>query len=397
MSNHQAMEQMLGYLYQVRYALLLLLQNEDNQAQISLEKFDDVAFISDDNPELMIQLKHHTRNHGNLTDSSTDLWRTIKVWVDAVSDNNHLLSYTKFVVITTATAPENSAASYLKSSNNSQNRNAALAFRILKEVAETSDNKGHKPYYDAFSNLGDEVAAKLIDNIYVFDRSSNIIDVKEDIKKQIRYGCLPRYEQRMGERLEGWWYSKCIECLVSDVPVYINQNQIRAVIASFRDEYTEDNLPVDVPLLDYVNIDDLPEKDRVFVEQLRLICLGNQRVSFAIRDYYRAFKQRANWIRDELLYINELTKYEERLIDEWQRMFFTMKEELEDYGDELDEKTKQRYGKEFFGRIQEKDIRIRERCGEPFIMRGSYHSLANRMSVGWHVDFETRLRQLLIR
>ena len=50
MTSHQAREQMLGYLYQVRYALLLLLQNDDEQAQISIEKFDDIAFVADDNP-----------------------------------------------------------------------------------------------------------------------------------------------------------------------------------------------------------------------------------------------------------------------------------------------------------------------------------------------------------
>jgi len=397
MTSHQAREQMLGYLYQVRYALLLLLQNDDEQAQISIEKFDDIAFVADDNPQTMIQLKHHIKTQGNLSDASTDLWRTIKVWADLVASNTDCLRHTKFVIITTAIAPDNTAASYLRSSSQLSNRNTTLAFNILKEVTKTSDNKLHKPYYTAFNNLGDGLARKLIDNIYVFDGSSNIIDVKEDIKKHIRYGCLPKYEQRMCERLEGWWYSKCIECLVSEVPVYINQNQIRFVIASFRDEYTEDNLPIDVPILDEVNIEDLPEKDRVFVEQLRLICISNQRITLAIRDYYRAFKQRANWIRDELLYINELDKYEERLIDEWQRMFLTMQEYLEEYGDSIDENLKQRHGRSLYNKIQDKDIRIRERCGEPFVMRGSYHSLANRLSVGWHIDFETRLKELLTR
>ena len=44
MPNHQAPGQMLGYLYQVRYALVLLLANDDENQQISIEKFDDVAF-----------------------------------------------------------------------------------------------------------------------------------------------------------------------------------------------------------------------------------------------------------------------------------------------------------------------------------------------------------------
>ena len=55
MCAHQAVEQMLGYLYQVRYALFLLLDNDDEQTQISIEKFDDIAFSNDgDVPEVML-------------------------------------------------------------------------------------------------------------------------------------------------------------------------------------------------------------------------------------------------------------------------------------------------------------------------------------------------------
>ena len=47
MSNHQASEQMIGYLYQVRFALALLLDDDNPNSQISIEKFDDIAFSQD--------------------------------------------------------------------------------------------------------------------------------------------------------------------------------------------------------------------------------------------------------------------------------------------------------------------------------------------------------------
>lgn len=397
MNNHQAVEQMLGYLYQVRYALYLLLENDDEQAQIGIEKFDDISFSYDDNSETMIQLKHHTKACGDLSNASTDIWRTINVWADLISKDNTRLDSTKFIIITTAASPINSAASYLVPEPKGQVRDSCKAYDILKNVAVTSTNIKHKPYYSAFIKLGEDIGKRLVNSIYIIDGGSNIIDVKADIRKIIRYGSLPKYEDRICERLEGWWYDKAIEYLTSDKPLFINQKQIRSLISSIRDEYTDDNLPIDIPMLDKIEIENLSENDRVFYEQLRLICLNNQRINLAIRDYYRAFRQRANWIRDDLLYINELDRYEERLVDEWQRMFLMMQEDLEDYGEELDEKTKQKHGKNLFDRIQDKDIRIRDRCSDPFIMRGSYHSLANRMSVGWHIDFENRLRELLVR
>lgn len=396
MNTHQAVEQMLGYLYQVRYALFLLLDNNDEQTQISIEKFDDIAFSNDgDVPEVMLQLKHHTKTYGNLTDASTDIWRTIKVWVDLIKKDPSFLTSTKFLILTTAKAPEGTAANYLKPQSKAMGRDEKRAYNILENVAKTSTNAAHTKYYNEFMSLGDEVAKKLVSNIYIIDGSSNIVDVKDDILKVIRYGSLPKFEQRIFERLEGWWWDKCIEYLLSDKLVFISQKQIRSIIASIRDEYTEDNLPIDVPFLNKIEIESLPENKRIFYEQLQLICLSNNRIKVAISDYYRAFEQRANWVREDLLYINELDKYEERLLDEWQRLFFEMEEELDEYEDLIEEKQKQKYGRLLFNRMQDKDIRIRARCSEPFVMRGSYHILANKLLVGWHVDFDTRLRTLL--
>lgn len=396
MSTHQAVEQMLGYLYQVRYALFLLLDNDDEQTQISIEKFDDIAFSNDgDVPEMMLQLKHHTKSYGNLTDASTDIWRTIKVWIDFVKSDPSFLTSTKFLILTTAKAPEGTAANYLKPQSGVMDRDEKRAYNILKNVATTSTNVAHKKYYSEFISLGDEVAKKLVSSIYIIDGSSNIIDVRDDIIKIIRYGSLPKFEQKIFERLEGWWWDKCIEYLLSDKLVFVSQKQIRSIISSIRDEYTEDNLPINVPFLDEIEIKSLPENKRIFYEQLQLICLSNNRIKVAIRDYYRAFEQRANWVREDLLYINELGEYEERLLDEWQRLFFEMEEELDEYGELIEEKQKQKYGRSLFNRMQNIDIRIRPRCSDPFVMRGSYHILANRLLAGWHIDFDTRLRKLL--
>ena len=96
MSDHQASEQMLGYLYQVRYALALLLSNDNLDCQISIEKFDDVAFGEDDIPIQRIQLKHHVQHKGSLTDTSTDMWRTLKVWLDAICESPDILNGTSF-------------------------------------------------------------------------------------------------------------------------------------------------------------------------------------------------------------------------------------------------------------------------------------------------------------
>ena len=391
MPNHQASEQMLGYLYQVRYALALLLENDNSDCQISIEKFDDVAFSKDDIPIQLIQLKHHIQHQGNLADASTDMWRTIKVWLDAISETLDILDGTNFLIITTATAPIDSAAFLLKKDSN---RNPDTAYEKLKTVCFSSVNQAHQRYYDAFREAGEDTVKQLIRQIYIIDCASNIIDVEKDILKHIRYSCIPKHQKMIYERLEGWWFKKAIDALCCDTPVFVNQNQVRSFIVSVSQEYADDNLPIDILDIDDLQEDNFSANEKIFHEQLKLICLGNHRMQLALRDYYRAFRQRASWVRNDLLYVDELGQYEQRLIDEWEHAFAAMEETLSETNNATEgEKAKE--GRQLFSDIEKRDIRIRPKCQEAFIMRGSYHILANQLKIGWHVDFFDRLKQLL--
>lgn len=391
MPNHQAPEPMVGYLYQVRYALALLLENDNSDFQISIEKYDDVAFSKDGMPKQLIQLKHHIQRQGSLTDGSTDLWRTLKVWIDVVSDSPDILSGTEFLIVTTAFAPDGTAAFYLKKG---KNRNAERAYEKLKDVCLKSENKAHKKYYDSFLKTDKGTIKHLISQICVIDGASDIIDAEKDLRKQIRYSCIPKYENQICERLEGWWYKKAIEALCSDTPIFVTQSQVRSFIVSVSQEYSDDNLPIDIFDIGNLQEDDLSANEKIFYEQLKLICLGNRRMQTALRDYYRAFQQRASWVRNDLLFVNELEKYEQRLIDEWEHAFAAMEDDLTEYSG-VTEEEKIKEGRRLFSEIEKKDIRIRPKCQEAFVMRGSYHMLANQLKVGWHIDFYDRLKKLL--
>ena len=95
-----------------------------------------------------------------------------------------------------------------------------------------------------------------------------------------------------------------------------------------------------------------------------------------------------------LFFRHALGQYEQRLIDEWEHAFAAMEETLSETNNATEgEKAKE--GRQLFSDIEKRDIRIRPKCQEAFIMRGSYHILANQLKIGWHVDFFDRLKQLL--
>lgn len=390
MSTHDASEQMLGYLYQVRYALALLLKNDNPNYQISIEKFDDVAFIENDIPKQLIQVKHHVKKHGNLTNMSTDLWRTLKVWIDIIKKFPDLVDETYFLIITTATAPNNTAAYYLKENSY---RNEDKAYYILKNICKESKSNENEKYYEAFLKMDQNLVCKLIKKIIVLDGASNIQDVEKDIRKQIRYSCVAKFENAILERLEGWWYGQAINALCSDSPVFVNQNQVRYYISSLSKEYSDDNLPIDIFDVDLNDLQ-ISDNENILCEQLKLLNFTNHRMQIVLRDYYRAFQQRANWVRHDLLYMNELEKYELELIDEWEHCFFAMEEDLSICSN-VTEDEKIEKGRKLFSELENKNICIRPKCDKQFVMRGSYHILASRLRIGWHIDFEERLQYLL--
>lgn len=393
MTNHQASEQMLGYIYQIRYALYLLMKNKDEEANISIEKFDDVSFTKPDGTEnTLIQLKHHTKKYGNLTNSSNDLWRTLNAWINEVNKDTFLLRNTKFLIITTAQSPENSASSLLKTNPN--NRNPVKAFELLSEVANKSINKTQETYYKNFLRNAENLSKELIRNVYVIDNSHSITDTAKEIKRELMFSCKPQHLNSVYERLEGWWTNKAIDALSSLEPVYVNTRQVATTILDISQEYRDDNLPIDIDELSS-DLDSDSFKERIFYEQLKLIGTGNYKLKLAVRDYYRAFNQRASWVRNDLLYINELDNYEMRLVDEWNYLYANMLEKIDDLGNDEDEEVTVRLGKELLRGIEQKDYRIRERCSAPFIMRGSYHILSDELKVGWHHNFNERLKHLL--
>lgn len=88
-----AANSMVGYLYQCREALLLAI-NETNSFPnlfVSVERFDDVAFDNNATSSAQLQLKHHCKP-ANLTDSSVDLWKTLRIWCAQVAADPQALT-----------------------------------------------------------------------------------------------------------------------------------------------------------------------------------------------------------------------------------------------------------------------------------------------------------------
>jgi len=379
---HEASASAIGYLFQCRYALLAGLRTipETPQLSISIEKFDDVAFESKGEPAELIQTKHHIGKTGDLTDVSVDLWKTLSVWLERVAEDVEAPFRVRFVLLTTGQAPDGSAAALLRM----RDRDEKTADKLLLAAAARSKNKETAVARTAYVALPEEVRLSLLRAIHVLDGSSNIIDVRDEIVREL-YHAAPRNQiDNLVERLEGWWFGLIIRALNTMVPTSIPVLAIEQRVDELREEFKRDALPVDFKeaVLDAAVIADYDK--RPFVRQLRKIEVGGRRVEYAIRDYYRASEQRSRWLREELLIDGELERYERELTEAWEPRHAAIVDEA---ADPCPPEKKVALGHSVFKWVEQDASFPLRSVRERFLTHGSFHILANRYAVGWHPDF----------
>ncbi len=198
------------------------------------------------------------------------------------------------------------------------------------------------------------------------------------------------------ERVEGWWLGKVVESLKNKngPPTYVFE--VLQKIVEIADQFRPEALPIDFLTAVPVNPPDPEGDSRQFVAQLHAISLTSKRIEKAILDYYRAFEQRSRWVREKLVVDDELERYEAKLIDEWERYCLALSD-TRDLSTALEEAL-QSLGREIYRWMEQTaDFRIRPNVTEEYVLRGSYHMLADRKNpqVWWHPKFVDRLKTVL--
>jgi hypothetical protein len=384
-SIFSAQEPSLGYLYQIRYGLLLIVSEKNSDGRLFIEKIDDIS-IARPNSLDVYQTKMHIKSVANLTNSSTDFWKTIRVW--SVHIKKFGIEGCIFNLITTAKA-SNGSIPYMLKQGNENNRDIDNLHKQFLEVIETSENRQNQLAYEAFLDLEAEKQKELISKIFVVDSSVSIDNIKVGITNELRLATYPNKVEALYERLEGWFFGEVILQLLEEREE-ITTIEVHAKIRDIADSLKTDNLPVDFPKS--IATDEerlLPYRYKTFVKQLEIVGVNSKSINHAISDFYRAFSQKSRWMRDGLISPTDEMQYDDKLIEDWSRKFAT----LEDCSS-FDDEGKKREGKKFYHTYYVSslpNIHIKERFNEQYMVSGCCHILSDNKKVGWHPEYETNI------
>ena len=384
---HSAAPSAAGYLYQARLALLEALRYVyvDSDIEIAIEKPDDVSFEKDGSALELLQTKHHLTKSGDLTDRSVDLWKTLGIWAETVKADPSISRRTRFALITTGRAPNESASSYLRPAD-SNSRDPAMAESMLVKAGNASTNKTLDKAIAAFRALTPEMRKALVGAIEIIDGAPLIGNMESLIEGRLRMIASRGKAALAREQLEGWWWPRICVALQAETPGTISILEIEQKLDDIRESLKRDALPFDMKDADpsQEELDILDEMR--FVRQLQCIGIGANRLQYAKRDFYRASVQRSQWARQKLLVDDEVGRFDRTLFEEWQPRFEQMRDGLSERSQET---VVREAGHKLYGWV-EADARFPLRTTvSRFLNVGSYHILADDLRVGWHRDYGT--------
>jgi hypothetical protein len=387
-TNFSAKEPSLGYYYQLRIGLYLILKAKSKpKSIIKIENLDDVVVGDIDTLDLY-QTKLHINSVANLTDASADFWKTIRIWSEHITNGHVDAKNTVFTLMTTAAVGTGSFIENFKPKE--EIKDAGSIQKAMLKVAEESSSTTNAKAYESFKALTSDQQFDLINSIIVLDNTLSIDQALTSVQNELRYATHPKKLDSLIERLEGWWFQLCILLLQNKID-HISLEEIQIKIAGINDSLKDDNLPDD-----FANPIEIDEKslenyqDKLFVAQLKLVAVRSNVLRSAVNDFHRAFKQRSKWLREELTSINDEELFEKRLEDHWQNIFSMIKDDCEG----MDETSLQKIGYEFYKKYyieRVPPIKIRERFTSEYLTRGSCHILSDKKRIGWHPNYNDLL------
>ncbi|MFT3698258.1 MAG: hypothetical protein QM831_34265 [Kofleriaceae bacterium] len=266
----------LGYIYQVRYALLeslRRLRNGETDFGVSFETLDDVVFEKGCAAPDLLQTKHHVDRAANLTDASPDLWKSIRVWAEFVTEGKVPVGTTRFL-ITTAKIGAGSAASYLVPGTD---RDEAKALKALRATSQSSINTTNAKAYSAFKALTAEQQASLMSSIRVVDVAPPMSQSLPELERELFQTAERRLVPALAVRLDSWWLGRAVRHLTIGSTQAILSQELEAEIAALREQFIQDNLPIDQDIVDS-HVDLAEYSGRTFIHQLELIGLKSKRI-----------------------------------------------------------------------------------------------------------------------
>lgn len=385
--DHSADNSILGFKYQIRFALyelLRALRNSNNSdVAIDIECIDDIDIHSQGTLTKLIQTK---RTATVLTNSSAPLWKTIRIWSEAISAGTiDVTSEVTFDLVSTSPSPdEKSIVGLLQASDADESRAKALS----QMVTLAEKKKGQKTLgrcYQAFLSLSEEQRKYLIERISVTTNAMTFDELDAAICRLNVHGPSDK-PKPFAQVLFRHWEMLVESYLREKKSTQISWDALQKVLHEIALQFQDDNLPTDFEGMLNAAIPIEIDEGRTFIRQMHAIDATLEQCKQAQRDWLKAEQLMSYWQRHLLIRPDEAISHEKRLIEECEILHQDIS--MGGAGTAI-ENGRQVFRWAILTAPHLEAMRIRHKCGEPSVVRGRFHMLADHPKLGWHPDWKS--------
>ena len=394
-SKHDASASLEGYLYQVEVALSITLAKMKTEHlrgdcfDVYIERFDDISFGVSDvelGVEQVIQVKNKSKT---LTDKSRDIWGTFEIWLGMLD-----FKRSQFILLTTQEVSQNSIFSRLTSLSRTRVVNEEIAQDIM-DLNHSNHNA-----FRLFMSLEFQERVDFVESVFFLVKMPSNQEINQGLRKSLMFLVEMQDLDAACDQLKGWWYSRVSEIISNkNTKAMISSSEVMSEIDSIRSNYAYDFFLNDNCMAGQIEADVNEYMTAVFISQMGFVGYKDiKTLAKAIDDYKCALATRVDWEgRRSTLFKAQVSFFEDELVRVWESIVEEAKDQLSDDSDE----TLQKIGRHIY-RTAMKRVQVFPRSepgghntyGHKFT-RGSYHILAEGAVVGWHLEYQEKLKSIL--
>ena len=374
--------QLLGYSLQFPRALFHLLTCSPDDS-VSIEVFGDVATQKNDNSLITEEDKSSVVSNP-ITNKSTDLWKTFYNWIKAINDGEINVDVTKFILYCNKSGQHGIVDEF----SSSANKDAATA-AIKYEKDKLADiKKGHAiwEYYDYVINDNENILLGLIERFELqIGEGASYDGLREELRKK---HIAPSQLEFVLDGLSGWLQMDILTKIAANNNAIISWKEFDHKFQVLFDRSRKREL-IDFTLHSLPEGEEIDSQIKIrptYIKQLDIIGMNDDDVVRAVSDYLRADINRARWIENEIIDEDIAQDFENKLSAYWENQ----KRKIGITESRLSEQDR---GQLLYSSCMARSETIRDMSPPDSTISGTYHALADNPVLGWHPDWEQKLKE----
>ncbi len=351
---------------------------------VSLEYFEDVGVEKADGKRIAEQDKSYLSSNP-LADRALVFWKTIRNWVDAAKMGTLPPDQTQFVIYAPNSTMGTIATAICNATTLEEAKAALMSARdVLKENDTWNIAEAAKEHLDVVFNSDEAIVAKVFQKIIV---ETDVESPQEALKSvfleklvgEESYAVVITWAHGwVKERLDSFLESRQIARLANKdfhrpLLNFVRTHDRTDILQSFAGKPSRDEVAAELVLRDYVR-------------QLRIIEMDESDVLSAVNDFLCAAIDRTVWSDEGMISEESLETLENDLLLTWRNKRMRT---LIGFAD----KSEKDKGKLIYVDCLEHTARVDNLTTPTSFIRGSWHALAEDLTIGWHPEYVSLIAQ----